>query len=132
MSLTANRKRNIIRPEPSLTRQLIVATGVTIYEGANVSLDGSGNAIVGVAGTKCVGISMDYGVAGDNIAVIILQVERITFATTAANVGEPIYVLTDDTYTLTPNAAKLGYIVNWIDAATVDIQVTPDYPFATS
>jgi hypothetical protein len=132
MSLTANRKRNIIRPEPSLARQLTVATGVTIYEGANVSLDGSGDAIVGVSGTKCVGISKDYGEAGDTVTVEILQVERITFATSADKVGEPIYVLTDDTYTLTPNASKLGYIVSYIDASTVDVHVTPDYPFATS
>jgi hypothetical protein len=124
MALATNKVSKTKHDDLAIVRQAVVAAGVTIYEGAMVSLNASGEAIVAVSTTKFGGIAQNYGVAGDTITLHYNHVEELPLATTVANIGVAVYATSDNVLTLTPNTCIVGYIVNIVDAATVAAHCT--------
>ena len=124
MALTTNKVRKLTNPDLAIVRQATVASGVTIYDGAIVSLNASGEAIVGVSTTKFGGIAQNYAEAGENVTLHYNHVEELPLATTVANIGVAVYATSDNVLTLTPNTCIVGYIVNIVDAAIVSAHCT--------
>jgi len=90
---------------------MIVASGVTIYEGTLVSKDASGYAIAAEPDYECVGIAADTRTAGQPLTVRSGHVVQLNFASIAqSNIGDIVYASDNQTATTTPNTALLGRI----------------------
>jgi len=95
------------------TSNLTVAAGVTIYEGTLVSIDASGNAIVGVSGSRLAGIAADTREAGESLTCRSGYTVRFLMATAAlTDMNKAAYAADNQTATLTPGTAILGRIVD--------------------
>ncbi len=112
----------------AVTTSLIVASGVTVFEGALLSSNGSDEAILAVTGAKCIGVAMNSAVAGDKVAVRSQHVQEFPAALAAGNLLVNVYAGGDNPadVTLTPNTAVLGYIVEYT-ANGVNVLMTLDF-----
>lgn len=109
-------------PEATRTRTLTVATGVTIYEGTLVSIDGSGNAVVAVTSARIAGIAKNTAIAGEIVTCYYGLTVRLNLSSVAATaVGATAYAADNDTATLSSNTAILGPVQSietnlvWVD-----------------
>jgi predicted RecA/RadA family phage recombinase len=99
-----------------LTRsvELTVAAGVTIYEGTLVSIDASGDAIVGVTSARIAGIAQNSAVAGESVTCYNSGSWWLVKSdASATDVDKAAYAADNNTVTLTPNTAILGMIDEW-------------------
>ena len=125
MALATNKSRSITRPDLALERQLEVAAANTIYEGAIVAIDGSGNAIVPTGSEICVGIAAGAAEATETVRIQFNHVEELTL--TGADdsaVGILLYATDDNTLTATPNTCIVGVVVDVLTADRVLVLVT--------
>ncbi len=120
--------------EEGVRRQLPLAAGVTVYQGAQVVLNSGGWAEPGnaAAGLVAVGRAKTTvsNVGGANGAAVV-EVERGTFRwandtvnpVTQANVGQSAYVLDDQTVSILGTSRSVAGIVFQVDASGVWVAI---------
>lgn len=109
-------------PNPAFDDLPVVASDI-IYDGAAVG-DTSGTVRPLVSGDKFRGFCV---ARADNSAgaasAIRAQVRKhgivtiaVTGASSAADIGKPVFATDDDTFTLTPSGSRIGVVARWISS----------------
>lgn len=112
--VTASREILIKEKDIRISRKLTVATGVTIYKGQIVGIDGSGEAIHAATGSLVAGIAQHDAAAGEVVTVWINYVVKLAYASAAVtDVGLTAYAADSSGATTSSNTAILGPIVDW-------------------
>lgn len=100
--------------ENKIVSELTVATSVTIYQGTLVSIDGSGDAIVGVTTSRIAGIALNTAEAGEVVQVASGHIVKLALSGAAAtHLNTTVYAADNQTVTATPNTAILGRVIDW-------------------
>jgi hypothetical protein len=95
------------------TRTLTVAAGVTIYEGTLVSINGSGEAIVGTTGSRIAGVAQSTATAGETVTCYFSGAWWFNITSPVATmIGVTAYATDNNTVQTSSNTAILGPIVD--------------------
>jgi hypothetical protein len=135
MALSANKTRTVQKPELSKKRNLNVAASTTIYRGAIVCKDASGNAVAAPAGQTLdfMGVAIDgydntvaLATTERELALETGHLELFTFdaAIDDTDLGSPVWYKDDGTVTLTDptSTTQMGILqrvkatpLGWVD-----------------
>ena len=125
MALSSAKRRHIVRPDFALPRNMTIATGVSIYEGAIVAMNGSGELEIPDNSNAVIGVAYENGSAGEQIRVQYRHIERFTLSgATQANNGALVYATSDDTLTYTPGTSIVGRQVDVVSTNTILLEIT--------
>ena len=129
MALSSNQPRAEQNPQLRIEATYTVATSVTVYQGAAVCFDASGDLILAATGEDFAGIALEYGAAGDSVRVAWNSTFELPYTSpTAAINGLKIYASADDTFTTTAGSLPLvGKVVSISETGTagkIFVQVT--------
>jgi len=112
--VTQSTERTFRKQGLRISRNMIVAAGVTAYKGMIVGIDGSGNAIHAATGSKAVGIAQHDADAGEDLEVWFGPVVKLAWASAAiTDVTNTAYAADSSDATTSSNTAILGPIVDW-------------------
>ena len=107
-------EKHFRKEELSMTTKLTVATGVTIYQGTLVSIDGSGNAVVATTSARIAGIAEETAAAGETVTVLSGLIVRLALTGAAAtHVNTTVYAADNQTAQAASNTAILGRVVDY-------------------
>jgi len=129
MALAAN--KNVKTAGRSII-SLVVQSGVTVWAGGLYMYDkatGTVKVPADTAGFEFAGMAMDK-VIGDgtkevplDISGRIIKKQAVTGVTALTNVGDLVYITSDDVFTITPttNTDAIGIITRWYSGTDCDV-----------
>jgi len=124
MALTTNKSSELRLTEKGVTVPMVVAAATTIYEGAIVSIDASGNVVNASSTLECAGIARSTGTAGQTIQVMYDHLERLPLGTAViTDLFDLIYATDSNTLTRTPNTCIVGEVVGIISSSEVWVHI---------